>query len=203
MSLPVINAKYWYISWKRVDNFQPCIFNNDFYNSHMIHMHTIILHVKQWFYISTRYTIWSRADVQWRKHYGDIIMGAIASQLASLTIVYSTDYSNADQRKHQSSASLAFVQEIHRGPVNSPHKWPVTWKMFPFDDVIISACIVKDIYYEKHCMTDVIFCKRRTSKYVGNAEYNSQHETSVFRDRKPATGHTNNNPLNFYIYFYI
>ena len=40
-------------------------------------------------------------------------------------------------RKHQSSASLAFVWEIHRGPVNSPHKWPVTRKMFRFDDVIM------------------------------------------------------------------
>ena len=70
-------------------------------------------------------------------HYGDVIMGAIASQITSLTIVYSTVYSDADQRKHQSSASLAFVWGIHRGPVNSPHKWPVTRKMFPFDDVIM------------------------------------------------------------------
>ena len=74
-------------------------------------------------------------------HYNDIIMGTIASQITSLTIVYSTVYSDADQRKHQSSASLAFVREIHRGPVNSPHKWPVTRKMFSFDDVImISGC---------------------------------------------------------------
>ena len=64
-------------------------------------------------------------------------MGAIASQITSLTIVYSIVYSEADQRKHQSSASLAFVRGIHRGPVNSPHKWPVTRKMFPFDDVIM------------------------------------------------------------------
>ena len=72
-------------------------------------------------------------------HYDDVIMGAIASLITSLTIVYSTVYSDADQRKHQSSASLAFVRGIHRGPVNSPHKWPVTRKMFPFDDVIMSA----------------------------------------------------------------
>ena len=72
-------------------------------------------------------------------HYGDDLMGAMASQIPSLTIVYSTVYSGADQSKHQNSASLAFVQRIHRGPVNSPHKWPVTRKMFPFDDVIISA----------------------------------------------------------------
>ena len=64
-------------------------------------------------------------------------MGAIASQITSLMIVYSNVYSDADERKHQSSASLAFVREIHRGPVNSAHKWPVTRKMFPFDDVIM------------------------------------------------------------------
>ena len=70
-------------------------------------------------------------------HYDDVIMGEIASQITSLDIVYSTVYSGADQSKHQSSASLAFVWGIHRGPVNSPHKWPATRKMFPFDDVIM------------------------------------------------------------------
>ena len=71
------------------------------------------------------------------EHYSDVIMGAIASQITSLTTVYSTVYSDADQRKHQISAPLAFVRGIHRGPMNSPHKWPVTRKMFPFDDVIM------------------------------------------------------------------
>ena len=70
-------------------------------------------------------------------HYNDVIMGAIASQITSLTIVYSTVYSDADQSKHQSSTSLAFVRGIHRGPGNSPHKGPVTQKMIPFDDVIM------------------------------------------------------------------
>ena len=70
-------------------------------------------------------------------NYNDVIMRAMASQITSLTIVYSTIYSGADQRKHQSSASLAFVRGIHRWPVNSPHKGPVTLKMFPFDDVIM------------------------------------------------------------------
>ena len=84
-------------------------------------------------------------------------MGTMASQITSLTIVYSTVYSGAHQRKHQSSVSLAFVRGIHRGPgtgikapqllvsslsegnppVDSPHKWPVTRKMFPVDDVIM------------------------------------------------------------------
>ena len=57
-------------------------------------------------------------------------MGVIASHITSLTIVYSTVYSGADQRKHQSSASLAFVRGIHRSPVNSPRKGPVTRKSF-------------------------------------------------------------------------
>ena len=70
-------------------------------------------------------------------HYSDAIMGMMASQITSLTIVYLTVHSGTDQRKHQSSASLAFVWEIHRWPVNFPHKWPVTRKMFPFDDVIM------------------------------------------------------------------
>ena len=70
-------------------------------------------------------------------HYNDVIMGAIASQITSLTVVYSVVYSDVDQRKHQSSVSLAFVRGIHRGPLNSPHKWPVMRKMFPFDDLIM------------------------------------------------------------------
>ena len=47
-------------------------------------------------------------------HYWDLIMGAMASQITSLTIVYSTVHSGADQRKHRSSASLAFMRGIHR-----------------------------------------------------------------------------------------
>ena len=65
-------------------------------------------------------------------------MGTISSQITSLMIVSSTVYSGANQWKHQSSASLAFVRGIHRWPVNSPHKGPVTRKMFPFDDVIMN-----------------------------------------------------------------
>ena len=66
-------------------------------------------------------------------HYSDVIMSAMASQITSLSIAYS----GADQRKYQSSASLAFVWGIRRWPVNSPHKWLVMGKMIPFDDVIM------------------------------------------------------------------
>ena len=83
--------------------------------------------------------IWLTSACPWARmhHYGDIIMSSIESQITSLTIVYSTVYSGTDQRKRQSSASLAFVRGIHRWPVNSLRKGPVTRKMFPFDDVIM------------------------------------------------------------------
>ena len=80
-------------------------------------------------------------------HYNDVIMSTIASQITSLAIVYSIVYSGVDLSKHQSCASLAFVWGIHRGPVNSPHKWPVTRKMFPFDDAIMSPVR----YHSRYC----------------------------------------------------
>ena len=86
-------------------------------------------------------------------HYSGIIMGVMASQITSLTIVYSTIYSGADQRKHQSSASMVFVWGIHWWPVNFPHKWPVTWKMFPSDDIIMI------------CITHVLTVQSGTSIY--------------------------------------
>ena len=70
-------------------------------------------------------------------HYSDVIMSTMAFQIIGVSIVYLTVCSGADQRKHQSSATLAFVRGIHLWPVNSPHKGPVTRKMFPFDDVIM------------------------------------------------------------------
>ena len=62
-------------------------------------------------------------------------MGAMAPKITSLTIVYS----DADQRKHQNPASLTFVRGIHRCSTNSLHKWPITRKMLPFDDVIMTC----------------------------------------------------------------
>ena len=62
-------------------------------------------------------------------------MGAMASQITSLTIVYSIFQSGADQRKHQSPASLAFVQGIHRGEF--PAQMASNAENFPFDDVIM------------------------------------------------------------------
>ena len=78
----------------------------------------------------------SRCFVQNHQYYSEVIMCVMASQIS---IVYSKICSGTDQRKHQSSASLAYVRGIHRGPLNSPHKGPVTRKLFPFDDVITNT----------------------------------------------------------------
>ena len=98
-------------------------------------------------------------------HYCDVIMGANASQITSLTIVYSTVNSGADQRKHQSFASLAFVRGIPWWPVN----WPVTRKMFQFDDGIVmvsiglwsnSGCLFTIIWSPFWCLHAHILCYR-------------------------------------------
>ena len=72
-------------------------------------------------------------------HCNDIIMSAMASQITSVSIACSAICSGADQRKRQSSASLAFVRGIHRWPVDPPRKGPVTRKLFLFDDVIMNG----------------------------------------------------------------
>ena len=79
-------------------------------------------------------------------------MKTMASQITSFTIVCSNGYSGADQRKHRSSASLAFVSGIHRWPMNSPQKGPVTRKLFPFDVVIVG------ILEECHIKYAIWFC---------------------------------------------
>ena len=96
----------------------------------------------------------------------------MASQITSFTIVYSTAYSGADQRKHQSSASLAFVRGIHRLPVNSPHKGPVTQKMFPFDDVIMNSGI--NVYDQQWAAMFVQCPLVWHDKYTYSSTYMSQ-----------------------------
>ena len=104
-------------------------------------------------------------------------MGVIVSQITSLMIVFSTVYLETDQRKHQSSASLAYVRGIHRRPVNSLHKWPVMRKMFPYDDVIMQCSIPSLQWHHNehdgvsnhqrlHCLLNCLFRRRskKTSK---------------------------------------
>ena len=90
-------------------------------------------------------TCLSPYNVRWIYHYNDVIMSAMASQNTSRTILYLIVHSGADHRKHQSSASLTFLRGIHRWPVNSPRKRPVTRKTFPFHDVIMRYRFACDI----------------------------------------------------------
>ena len=90
--------------------------------------------------MNLRYNLcWNLDDGPGSPHYSDVIMSTIPSQIASVPLVCSTVGSGAGQRIHQSSASLAFVRGIHRWPVNSSHKRPVTQKIFPFDDIIMDV----------------------------------------------------------------
>ena len=102
---------------------------------------------------------WRQAMVGPKWHYDDVRMGAIASQITSLTIVYSTVYSNADQRKHQSSASLAFVWGIHRdrwiprtkGQLRGKcfHLMTSSWKVIIDDSDFTSRVPYYPYYYRK------------------------------------------------------
>ena len=74
-------------------------------------------------------------------HYNDVIMATMASKITGISMVCSVVCFGADQGKHQSSASLAFMRGIHRWPVNSPHKGPVMQKMFPIDDVVMNRSL--------------------------------------------------------------
>ena len=83
----------------------------------------------------------------WENHYSGVIMSVVVSLITSLMIVYSTIYSGADQRKHQSSAQQAFVRGIRPWPTNSPQKGPVTRKIFPFNGVIMGLYIQFNCLY--------------------------------------------------------
>ena len=107
--------------------------------------------------------------IQWRHNE---IMRTMASQITSLTIVYATLYSDAEERKHQSSASLAFVRGIHRWLVNSPHKGPVTRKMFPFDDVIMTIYAMSTFWEIPAACLDILVSTVETPFTSSNANWN-------------------------------
>ena len=110
-------------------------------------------------------------------------MGAMASPITSLTTVYSTVHSGSDQRRQQSSASRTFVRGIHRWPVNSPHKWPVTRKMFPFVDVIMNVAEYKAFVSPIIC-NQTHYCILLEEVYnvhdvLANFWYNARHPIIV------------------------
>ena len=101
----------------------------------------ILLHIGMYDPVIVQCLLRGRCEnLRWQNgqiHYTVIIMSAMASQITSFTIVYWTVCSGTDQRKHNFSTSLASVRGSHQWPVDCLHKWPVTRKMFPFDDVIM------------------------------------------------------------------
>ena len=100
----------------------------------MIYTEATLLEVQRIATIGETAYRWGPCSVsvlQWRHNERDGVSNYQARDF------YSTVYSGTDERKHQSSVSLTFVRGIHRWLVNSPHKWPITRKMFPFDDVFM------------------------------------------------------------------
>ena len=108
-------------TWEMIRVFSGCAFRNFIRRSHG----KTELNAPLYLRISDEQVLWTNwmehivlqglfelQTVWW--HYNDVIMGAMASQITSLTIIYLTVYSSADQRQHQSSASLAFVWWIYR-----------------------------------------------------------------------------------------
>ena len=130
--------------------------------------------------------LWYTSVVLCQSHdYSDVIMGVMASQITGVSIVCSAVCSGADQRKHQSSASLAFVRGIHRWPVDSPHKGLVTRKMFPFNDVIVASELSRkktdEIERTHHNKTHKIFSLysvRRPSSCTIKSVENSYKKTT-------------------------
>ena len=119
-----------------------------------------------------RYILW------W--HHSDIILGEITSQITIFSIVYSTVCSGVDQRKYQSSTSLAFVRGIHRWPVNFTHKGPVTRKMFPFDDGKGQRCTKTMVILTK--ITKVSWDPRE-STHLQQREIMLQQESIIMTDQ--------------------
>ena len=107
---------------------------------HIAHYSDVIM--SQYTMIHNKTT--SHTTQQRQIHYSDVIMNAIASQTTGVSNICSAVCSEADQRKHQSSASLAFLRGIHRWPEDSPHKGPITRKMF---DLMASSCKICTWFY--------------------------------------------------------
>ena len=124
-------------------------------------------------------------------------------------IVYSIVYSDADQKKHQSSASLAFAWWIHREPVNSPHKWPVTQKSFHLMTSSCSRLILsvnsndRECFFFEHapshflnqCGSSLLICMLHS---VGINITRSSGSHQIKRNRIVVSGH-----IIYILYMYL
>ena len=123
-----------------------CFKNNDYQTLYIITVnsigHTFTIDSCQiWDILQRENNERVRLSLQWRHNERD----GVSNHQPHESIVYSTVYSRRRSKNHQSSAPLVFVRRIHRWPVNSPHKGPVTRKMLPFDDVIMWQGMIKTV----------------------------------------------------------
>ena len=130
-------------------------------------------------------------------HYRDVILSAIASEIISVLIVYWTVCSGTDQRKHHSSAPLAFVRRIYRWPMISPHKGLVTWKMLSFDDTILKDPWCRKLFHVPMSSRHQI--KRYTREIVTRAS--DAVKVSIWWRHRDSF--TDLSPMCIYIYIYI
>ena len=164
---PLLHTLHSLVVWKHC----PLVFafNGSVYVcSSLIDLNTAFVEMCVCVWVCVCAVVISLTTKNFRVHYDDVIMDAIASQITSLTIVYLTVYS---ERKNQSSASLTFVWGIHQGPVNSPHKGPVTRKMFPFDDVTM--------------------CRGPACKFIIQKDYSLVMDLSLLQERNGVSNHGN------------
>ena len=87
-----------------------------------------------------------RCTKAFQSHYNNVIISVTVSQITRVSIVHWNVCSGTAQRKYQSSVSLAFVRGIHQWPMDSLYKGPAMWKMFPFDDIIITEFFTIKIF---------------------------------------------------------
>ena len=111
-----------------------------------------------------------RIDFDIFSYYTDVIISTMAPHITSVSVVCSAVYSGAYQRKHRSPASLALVMRIHRWPVDSPHKGPVTRKRFPLLDVIMLS-------------TETIMMKLETKRDGKRNEEKMKKKISIIKTR--------------------
>ena len=111
--------------------------------------------------------------------YNDVIMSVLASQITSISTVCSFVCSGVHKRKHQNSASLAFVRVIHLWPMDSPRKGPVTRKMFPFDHVIMG--------YSRSCFLCALQLRHNEGNDVSNHQPHDGLLNRLLRRRSKKT----------------
>ena len=117
-------------------------------------------------------------NVKGLTHYSDVIMNMMGSQITSVSIVCSTVGSCADQRKHERSASLAFVKGIHRSPLNSPHKRSVTRKCF---HSMTSSCTAEILLHMKLSLLKYFWF--RSLLAVANSNMSIEMSFSIDNDK--------------------